>query len=193
MTDPGVFTTAQGNVTGLDAIVITHEHADHYEPNMLKDILKNNPDAEVIVSTSLGKTLEKEGIVHLVVGDGQEVQVRGVSVRGFGKAHAFVYEKKPDMENTGYLIDNAFFLPGDSFEQPKASVDILALPVCGPWMKLGEALDFAIAVKPRVAFPVHDHLYRPEIAEMFEGWPTQVFSEKGIEFVALKAGETKTF
>lgn len=34
--------------------------------------------------------------------------------------------------------------------------DVLALPVAGPWCRLSDALHYAIKMKPRAAFPIHE-------------------------------------
>jgi L-ascorbate metabolism protein UlaG (beta-lactamase superfamily) len=36
------------------------------------------------------------------------------------------------------------------------AVDLLLVPVAGPWLKLSEAVDYVRAVRPRVAVPIHD-------------------------------------
>lgn len=60
------------------------------------------------------------------------------------------------MENTGYFIDEKLFYPGDAFTDPGRPIDVLALPVAGPWVKISESVDYALALKPRTVFPVHD-------------------------------------
>ena len=60
------------------------------------------------------------------------------------------------MQNTGYFVDDTFFFPGDAYTVPNKPVEILALPVAGPWCKIAETIRYALAVKPTVAFPVHD-------------------------------------
>ena len=59
------------------------------------------------------------------------------------------------VQNTGYMIDNLCY-PGDAFQYPDADVDILALPVSGPWMRLKDAIDYAKNINPRIVFSVHD-------------------------------------
>jgi L-ascorbate metabolism protein UlaG (beta-lactamase superfamily) len=58
--------------------------------------------------------------------------------------------------NVGYLINGLVFHPGDSFTLPERPVDVLLLPVTAPWSKIAEVIDFARAVKPRLAVPIHD-------------------------------------
>jgi L-ascorbate metabolism protein UlaG (beta-lactamase superfamily) len=194
LTDPGMFTTEQNEIKGLDAIVITHEHGDHFHIDSVKAIRANNPDATIITNKGLGALLEKQNIPHTVIGDGQKGEVKGVTVEGFGTKHAPVYGTMPDIENTGYLFAGKLYFPGDSFHAPGRPVDVLALPVAGPWMKISEAIDHAKEVKPRVAFPVHDWLYRPEIAASMSGrWLASFLEPQGIEYVSLSAGESKEF
>ena len=35
-------------------------------------------------------------------------------------------------------------------------MEVLGLPTAAPWLKLSEAVDLLRAVRPRLAFPVHD-------------------------------------
>ena len=42
LTDPGSYTTDQNTVKGIDIVLITHEHGDHFHVESLKAILKNN-------------------------------------------------------------------------------------------------------------------------------------------------------
>ena len=63
----------------------------------------------------------------------------------------------PGCTNSAYLIDEgAFFHPGDSFFVPYLDVDVLAVAIDGPWLKLSEAVDYVHAVSPRVAIPIHE-------------------------------------
>ena len=63
-------------------------------------------------------------------------------------------------------------------------MDVLALPVAGPWMKISEAVDYALAVKPRLAFPVHDGVRIPTNHLV----PERILGANGIEFVKLEEG-----
>ena len=49
--DPGNFSTDFEDVTGLDAVLVTHQHPDHLDPERLPALLRANPDARLIVDS----------------------------------------------------------------------------------------------------------------------------------------------
>lgn len=173
--------------TGLSAILITHEHGDHLHIETLKEVLKNNPEAIVISNTSVGKLLTEAGIAFTKVEDGEDYMLYDILIKGFGDKHAQIYEDYGQVQNTGYMI-NEFCYPGDSFNMPPSKVDILALPVLGPWMKMKDAIDYAKELKPRIVFPVHDATLKP-FATFIYGIPQHFLSQVGIEFKKLEIGK----
>lgn len=189
LTDPGMFTTGQNEVVGIDVVLITHEHADHLHIDSLKKVLQNNPNAKVVTNTSVGKILEKENILYSIVGDGQEIEIKDVVIVGKGTKHAVIYKEMGLVENTGYLINKKLFYPGDAFYNPQQPVDILALPVAGPWVKIAEAIEYALALKPKHVFPVHDGVLNQFGVMGTKRWTEKVFTEAGIAFHALKESE----
>ncbi len=194
LTDPGTFTTEPVKaVTGVNVILITHEHADHFHIESIEAVLKNNPTATVVSNSAVAKLLAEKNIPCTVVGDGQSATVAGVLIEGFGKDHAIIYGTMGQCENTGYMVAGKFYFPGDSFHNPARPVDVLALPTAGPWMKISEAIDFARAVKPRIAFPVHDGMIVPGFGGFVATMLNNFLKEDGSEFVALGAGESKEF
>ncbi len=193
LTDPGNMSTGEGAVKDLDAIIITHEHADHFHIESVRAILANNPQAVVVTNAAVGAFLAKENIAFTKVGDGESTQVKGVPIEGFGKDHAPIYGTMGAVENTGFMVASKFYFPGDSFHDPEVPVDVLALPMAGPWMKISEAMDYAKALKPRAAFPVHDGIYRTEFAPFVGRMGEMFLVPAGILFQSLNAGETKEF
>ncbi|HVU75269.1 MAG TPA: MBL fold metallo-hydrolase, partial [Candidatus Paceibacterota bacterium] len=143
-------------------------------------------------NSAMQKLLEAEEIACTLVGEGGKTEVRGVLVEGFGTEHALVYP--PDTgkcENTGYMIDGQFYFPGDAFHTPGKAVDVLALPVAGPWMKASDAVDFAKAIKPRIAIGVHDGIVQP----FFRGFIGNLMAKfvPEMEYVSLQDGESREF
>jgi hypothetical protein len=62
----------------------------------------------------------------------------------------------PVIDNVGVMINETLYYPGDSFVLPGQPVQILALPIGAPWLKISESIDFLVAIKPKMVFPTHD-------------------------------------
>src|SRR5258708_3251437 len=187
MTDPGAFSTSQKNEINIDLNLYTHEHQDHYHLGTLKEVLKNNPTAKIITNTAVGKLLNEAGIDFIKIEAGQNFDFQGINIQGFGSLHAEIYETYGRVQNTGYMINNLCF-PGDAFEHPNLDVDILALPVTGPWMRIKDAIDYAKTLKPRIVFPVHDaHIH--DWADFIYRVPENILKESGILFKKLELGK----
>lgn len=191
LTDPGAWTTAQNELTGIDIVVITHEHADHFHIDSLKIVLQNNLQAVIVTNSRVAELLKEQGISSTVIEDSQQDAIQGIPFTGIGTSHAIIYPSIPPVMNTGYLIGNRFFLPGDAFVQPSTDVEILGMPMAGPWMKLAESIDWAKAIKPKVCIPIHDGMLTPR------AWiytlPSKILPEAGIQFDALEPGETRSY
>ncbi len=193
LTDPGNYNETP-MVADIDAVLITHEHQDHCHIESLSIILAKNPGAIVITHPGVGKILDETGIKWMPIADGEEREVKGVSVKSFGTEHACIHHDLPLVQNTGFLIADTFFYPGDSFHLPHQPVEILALPVAGPWMRLEEAIEYAKAVRPKAVFPVHDGMLRQGI----ELGPTRripmlLLEPLGIRYINMLEGSVHDF
>lgn len=186
LTDPGAWTTAQNEVRGIGLILITHEHPDHLHLESLKTVLQNNPQAKIMTNGAVGKLLADGNIDYTLLEHGSAKMVSGVNLEGYGDKHAVIYQGFGLVQNTGYLIGDRLFYPGDALYNPGKPVDILALPVAGPWLKISEAVDYAKAVKPKIAFPVHDALINSQIFTGHHAIPGKFLPPVGIEFQALE-------
>ncbi len=196
LTDPGNYSTAQNELKEIDIILITHEHADHCHTESLKAVLKNNPQAKVITNNGVHELLRKHEIAPsslTILTDGMEEAVEHILFEAMGKEHAEIYTSIKKVENTGYLVNERLFYPGDAFTVPGKQVEILALPVAGPWVKISEALQYAKTVKPRYAFPVHDGMIIPPSVGFLHSLPKQELAKDGIAFIPLRPGESYTF
>jgi len=182
--DPGSYSSLQDNVKNIDVILITHEHHDHVSIDSVKKVLQNNPQAKIITNKGVGALLEKENIPYQLLEDGQSTSEKGVAIEGFGNKHAIIHSSMPAIENTGYMIANRLFYPGDAFIKPTKPVEILALPVGGPWMKISEAIDYGLEIKPKIWFAVHEGMYKnPELAAR---WPQKILESQGSKFMPVE-------
>lgn len=157
MTDPGFYTVEeQTKELGVDLILITHEHGDHLHIESLKKVLANNPNAVIITNDGVGKLLSEAGIKYEVLENKIVKEIMSVEFEAHDCKHEEIFEEYGQVQNTGYFIDKRLFYPGDSFYNPGKPVEILALPVAGPWTRIKDFIRYALDVKPEVCFPVHD-------------------------------------
>lgn len=156
LVDPGSYTDKEVNFGKFDAILFTHgQHSDHLDIDLLKKIVTGG-NTRVIANRETVDILMKEGITAEVVKDGDEIKIGDVPVKIYDGEHQRVYRTQSAGTNVAYLIDDKLFLPGDSWIEPGVPVEILALAVSAPWLKLEESIDYALKLKPKTAFPVHD-------------------------------------
>lgn len=193
LTDPGIWSQGFRELTDINLILITHEHKDHLHIEGVQEILHNNPEAEVVTNASVGKILEENGIVYTLIEDKASITRDEVLVEAFAGAHSEIFQDFGLVENTGYLIDERFFYSGDSYTKIDKPVEILALPVAGPWCKSADALRFALEIKPKWVLPVHDAVLNDEGLKLVYGLFENQLKTKGIEFKPLKNFEASDF
>jgi len=193
LTDPGRFSVSQNDVKDIDLILITHEHADHLHSESLEAILKNSPDAEVVTNSSVAKVLNELGINHEILEGTDHGEKAGISLEAYDGKHAEIFEEYGQVQNTGYFVENKLFYPGDAYTEPGKEVEVLALPVAGPWCKSADAIAYALRVNPTKAFPVHDWLLNDDGIALTYGLFESQLKDNDIEFVRLQNDETKEF
>jgi L-ascorbate metabolism protein UlaG (beta-lactamase superfamily) len=169
--DPGTFSHGFEGITGLSAILITHQHPDHADPNRLPALVAANPGAALYADPQTAAQLG--GDWHAVqVGDVLEVD--GLTIRGVGGRHAVIHPEIPVIDNISYLVGDAghparLMHPGDALFVPDEDVEVLATPAAAPWMKISEAVEYLRAVAPRHAVPIHQGIIAPEARGIFYG------------------------
>lgn len=153
--DPGTFTAALTDLGDVVAVVITHEHPDHWTTEHLDRILRAAPGIPILSTAHVAAAAADHDVT--VVQPGDAVSVDGFELRFFGGEHAVIHESMPRVENLGVLVNDELYYPGDSYAIPEdVEVNTLAAPIGAPWLKIGEAMDFVLAVAPRRCFGTHD-------------------------------------
>jgi L-ascorbate metabolism protein UlaG (beta-lactamase superfamily) len=151
--DPGSFSTGFEGLTGLDAVLVTHQHPDHLDPERLPALLRGNPDARLIVDS--GTAGQLGDVDHETVEPGATVTVAGARVEVLGGQHAVIHPDIPRIVNNAYLVDGTHLHPGDALDTVPGDVDVLFLPAAAPWSKISETIEYLRAVAPRAAVPIH--------------------------------------
>lgn len=160
--DPGTFSEAE-SLAGADAVLITHEHADHLDVEKLADAAAAaRPGLVVHAHPEVAPKLAPLGDAVRPVEPGERFTAAGFQVRACGGRHAVIHPDIPRVANLGYLIEESVYHPGDSVDPADlpagASVQTLFLPINAPWLKLSESVDYVRAVAPGRAYALHDFL-----------------------------------
>lgn len=187
--DPGGLTNPLLDVTDVDAVVVTHEHADHWTADQLQRLTDSNPGVPVYGPS--GVVRAAEGIDITEVAPGQTVEVGSWTLRFFGGNHAIIHASIPIIENVAVLVNDRFYYPGDSFTVPVGvQVDTLAAPAGAPWMKIAEGMDYITQVAPKRAFGTHDGVLSAAGIGLVHDRFKAMTEAKGGEYFPLKPGET---
>ncbi|MBV9513581.1 MAG: MBL fold metallo-hydrolase [Mycobacteriaceae bacterium] len=190
--DPGVFSHGFEGITGLSAILITHQHPDHADTSRLGALVDANPDALLYADP---QTAAQLGEPWRAVNVGDELTIGSVRVRGGGGVHAVIHPEIPVINNISYLIGDGehsvrLMHPGDALYIPREPVDVLALPAAAPWMKISEGVEYLRAVNPQRAIPIHQGIVDPVAYNLYY----QRYAEMGsAEFRVLDAEDSAEF
>jgi L-ascorbate metabolism protein UlaG (beta-lactamase superfamily) len=186
--DPGALTDPAA-VQGADAVLITHEHFDHFEPATLRAAAEANPDllvwAPASVAAQLGRVDELAGRVRTAA-HGDVLRAGNLDVHVYGQWHAPTH--LDPIPNVGYLVAGRVFHPGDAFTVPEDPVDTLLLPTNAPWLKSVEVLDFAQAVGAGRGFSIHDGLVNEIGLRVVDNVLAATSARAGGEYTRLEVG-----
>jgi L-ascorbate metabolism protein UlaG (beta-lactamase superfamily) len=158
--DPGVWSEPRALV-GADAVLVTHEHADHVDVLRLRGL-------GAPVYAPAGARIDR--LDFTPVDKDEEFVAAGFTVTPVGGRHATIYDGQPDCANLGYLVDGVLYHPGDSLHVPAQPVETLLVPAQGSWLKLCEAIDFVRAVRPERVFAIHDAQLNDRGLAAANGW-----------------------
>jgi L-ascorbate metabolism protein UlaG (beta-lactamase superfamily) len=136
----------------LDAVLYTHRHHDHYDERIVKALLDG------------GVALYGNADVCALVPEMQEVRhaeplgVAGFAIEPVDLPHVPMVDGSPGPPNTGFIIDGAFFHPGDGIELEDRTASVVALPIAGPSISFRDAYAFAQRLRAETVIPMHyDH------------------------------------
>ena len=112
---PGVFTDPAA-LDGADAVLITHEHADHVHPDHLR-----GTDAPIWTIAAVERLLREQApdVAErvTVVRPGDRLEVAGTAVEVVGEKHAVIHPDYDRFDNSGYVLESggaSVYHPGDA-------------------------------------------------------------------------------
>ena len=186
--DPGAFVQNLPDVSDISALIITHEHPDHFYPEHVKQIVAANPGIEIFAASGISEKLDDLEIATAM--PGETMRAGSFTFRFFGGQHALVHKTMPRPSNVGVLINEKIYYPGDSFDLPDTRPQLLLVPTSGPWLKVGDVIDFIDQVKPKVCVPTHNALQSELGESLTEDWLRGVCQKHGITFKHLPPNES---
>lgn len=178
--DPGVMSEVNiDSLEFLDDIIVTHEHGDHMNIDLIKRLQQKFPQVRLTASPTAAALLRDEGLPAVPeVTEGMEI---------FEALHEAVAPLFPDADNIGVHYLDKLTHPGDCthFAATKA---ILALPVTAPWGSSVEIVNQAIALKPQYIIPIHDWHWNDDARQAMYDLMADVFEKEGITFCRVENG-----
>ncbi|MEV0144226.1 MULTISPECIES: MBL fold metallo-hydrolase [unclassified Nonomuraea] len=189
--DPGMFSEAEA-LDGADAVLITHQHADHVVPDRLRAA---PAELEIWTCEAVAEELAAaEGLPAKVrtVRHGDTFEVAGFGVKAFGEWHAANHPDMPIVQNVGFMIDDEVFYPGDALTVPEADVPTLLVPTSAPWLKLPEMIEYLRKVRPARAYSTHDALYSDVGLGLLDTWLKLESDKQGADIRRIPVGESVT-
>ena len=188
--DPGVHflqTHKVEELNGVGAVLYTHQHADHYDESIAKALLANG--VAIYANESTAKLIDNEKVT--VVHDGDMFTAGGFEIIARELPHCLLPNGSEGPQNTGYVVNGAFFHPGDGKKLEGLKVDTLAVPITGPDISMYDAYAFAKQLEAKVVIPIHyqaipadpqviaDYMHKPgdpgfEIRVLADGESTEV-------------------
>lgn len=181
--DPGNLTSNLVRQRNVAAVIITHNHPDHFDPRIVTAIMDENPEAAIFTTADVAPQLAMYS-VH-VPRPGEQRTAGSFTFRFFGGKHATIHDSIEVIDNIGVLIDEALYYPGDSFAPLDRTVAALLLPIAAPWMKIADAIDFAAQLRPGTVVPTHDAILSSDGRAIVDGIMQRQTALYGGQYVRL--------
>ncbi|MDF5753408.1 MBL fold metallo-hydrolase [Spongiactinospora sp. TRM90649] len=191
--DPGAF-SEESALDAADAVLITHEHFDHMEPERLRAAARANPELTIWTCDAVAGQLSEAEVPAKIqaVRHGDAFETAGFRVRAVGELHAVNHPDVPQVQNVGFFVDDAVFYPGDALTPPGADVHTLLVPTGAPWLKLAEMINYLRQVRPEHAYSTHDALYSEVGLKLVDNWLGMEADKQKADLRRLELGDSVT-
>ena len=138
------------NFGQLDAVLYTHEHGDHFDADLANKFA--DAGVKIYANASTAKQMKNQ---PQVVNDAQEFMVKDLKIQARELPHCLMVDGSTSVQNTGFLLAERLFHPGDGKELAALTVEILAVPINGPDISLHDAYNFTMQVGAKQIVPIH--------------------------------------
>lgn len=185
--DPGKFSFAEGRVVpqmfaGVDSIVITHIHPDHFDLEILKSILAIT-DARLYTNSQVGEQLTKAGLAFTLIEEGA-LEIGPFKLKAIPVTHEPLLDN-PIPQMTAFVINNKVLYPVDSLGYELLEykgIELLLLVTMAPFANELRIAAFADKMQPKQILPVHDGYARDFFIQQRYANYKKHFEQQGIIF-----------
>ncbi|MCB1273417.1 MAG: MBL fold metallo-hydrolase [Leucobacter sp.] len=196
-TDEHELATAIGAAGPIAAIVITHEHGDHWTLPNVAALRSAAPDAPICTTAATAAALAAAGIEHVtVMSEGDLVQAGPFALEFYGRRHEVLHSSIPVIDNLGVRVNGTLAWGGDSLARPPFAAEVLGVPIGSPWSNIAQVMDFVLAAAPRRAYLTHDGMLSARGRGLFTArvrWCLEQVGGELIEFPSLSPDPAARF
>lgn len=191
--DAGDFTSAEqfdAAIRASDpivALVITHEHSDHWTSAHVAAMRAAAPAAPIFTTAATSRALSEAGItvgVH-VVHEGDRHQVGPFSLEFYGHRHELLHSSIEVIDNVGVRVNEILAWGGDSLTRAPLVAEVLGVPIGSPWSNIAQVMDFVLTSAPRRVFLTHDGMLSERGVGLFKSRVQWCLDQYGGELLEL--------
>lgn len=184
--DPGEYTALPDDLADIIAIVITHEHPDHFCPRHIDAIQQVNPGLQIFSTEAVASQIAG-AVVPAVAAAYSAGSFRLVF---YGNLHETARPSKPQVKNIGVCINDAIAYPGDSYTQYGKRLKAVLAPASGPWLQIAPAYAFVANAQADIIIPTHDALLSEIGQKSYDAHLREAANEAGSAYRRLAVGES---
>ncbi len=170
--NPGVYSWNSGIIEvasfpKLDAVVVTHKHADHLGEDFVRAIVATQPEVQWVAPADAHEQLHGLGVKNVTdqsVGDLQVTTVNHAKVEPFG-----IQVQNLIVHWNGKVTD-----PGDTHDFHETH-SLLMLPIQAPWGTTIRAFELGLELQPKFILPIHDWMWVEDWRELVYDGLERVF------------------
>ena len=141
-----------------DLILITHDHYDHYSPEDINKVIKE--DTIIIAPKTVKELNNKENIIF--VEPNKTYNIKGYKIVTVPAYNINKHFHPKENNWVGYIIemeDLKYYIAGDTDitpENKQVECDVALIPIGGTYtMDYKEASELINIIKPKIAIPTH--------------------------------------